>query len=113
MVTRAAAAARAASPFISRPRRSTCCARSASAGRACSPRPKLQRLLWPDTHVSDANLPNLVTEVRAALADDARSPRFVRTSARGGLRVLRRGGPAGPGRPSEYPLVYRLNGPAA
>jgi DNA-binding winged helix-turn-helix (wHTH) protein len=35
--------------------------------------------LWADTHVSDANLPNLVKEVREALADDARNPRYVRT----------------------------------
>jgi DNA-binding winged helix-turn-helix (wHTH) protein len=38
-----------------------------------------QELLWPDVHVSEANLPNLVAEVRAALEDDARCPRFVRT----------------------------------
>lgn len=35
--------------------------------------------LWPATFVHEANLPNLVAEVRAALADDARRPRFVRT----------------------------------
>jgi DNA-binding winged helix-turn-helix (wHTH) protein len=35
--------------------------------------------LWPDTFVSDSNLTSLVTDLRAALADDAREPRFVRT----------------------------------
>jgi DNA-binding winged helix-turn-helix (wHTH) protein len=35
--------------------------------------------LWPGTHVSDGNLPNLMKEVREALADDAREPRYVRT----------------------------------
>jgi DNA-binding winged helix-turn-helix (wHTH) protein len=35
--------------------------------------------LWPDTFVVEANLANLVGEVRAALGDDSRRPRFVRT----------------------------------
>jgi DNA-binding winged helix-turn-helix (wHTH) protein len=39
----------------------------------------LQERLWPDTFVSEANLPILVGEVRAALRDDARKPEFIRT----------------------------------
>jgi len=39
----------------------------------------LQELLWPDTFVVEANLSNIVGEVRAALGDDARRPHFVRT----------------------------------
>jgi DNA-binding winged helix-turn-helix (wHTH) protein len=39
----------------------------------------LQERLWPDTFVVEANLSNLVGEVRAALGDDAHRPRFVRT----------------------------------
>ena len=35
--------------------------------------------LWPDTFVEDANLKNLVKEVRAALGDDPRAPRFIKT----------------------------------
>jgi len=35
--------------------------------------------LWPGTHVTPANLANLVTELRSALGDDAREPRLVRT----------------------------------
>jgi len=35
--------------------------------------------LWEDTFVSDANLPTLVAEIRSALGDDAKHPRFVRT----------------------------------
>lgn len=35
--------------------------------------------LWPGTFVSDTNLPSLVSELREALGDDARRPRFVRT----------------------------------
>jgi DNA-binding winged helix-turn-helix (wHTH) protein len=40
----------------------------------------LQQELWPDTFVAEANLSNLVAEVRAALDDDARTPQFVRTA---------------------------------
>jgi DNA-binding winged helix-turn-helix (wHTH) protein len=39
----------------------------------------LQERLWPSTFVSEANLPILVGEVRAALRDDARKPEFIRT----------------------------------
>jgi DNA-binding winged helix-turn-helix (wHTH) protein len=35
--------------------------------------------LWPRTFVSDSNLTSLVTELRGALGDDARHPRFIRT----------------------------------
>jgi DNA-binding winged helix-turn-helix (wHTH) protein len=35
--------------------------------------------LWPDTYVEEANLKNLVVEVRAALGDDPRAPRFIKT----------------------------------
>lgn len=39
----------------------------------------LHKLLWPTTFVVEANLSNLVGEVRAALGDDPRRPKFVRT----------------------------------
>lgn len=45
---------------------------------------ELQDLLWPDTTVVEANLPNLVAEVRAALGDDPQQPRYVRTVHRYG-----------------------------
>lgn len=35
--------------------------------------------VWPSTFVVEANLANLVAEIRAALGDDPRRPRFVRT----------------------------------
>jgi DNA-binding winged helix-turn-helix (wHTH) protein len=35
--------------------------------------------LCPDTFVDEANLPNLVKELRKALGDDSRQPRFIRT----------------------------------
>ncbi|HYK02872.1 MAG TPA: tetratricopeptide repeat protein [Thermoanaerobaculia bacterium] len=40
--------------------------------------------LWPDTFVSEANLASLIKEIRAAIGDDARAPRFVRTVHRFG-----------------------------
>ena len=39
----------------------------------------LCRALWPDTFVVEANLSNLVGEIRAALGDSAQQPRFIRT----------------------------------
>jgi DNA-binding winged helix-turn-helix (wHTH) protein len=35
--------------------------------------------LWPNTYVSDANLPSLIAELRSLLDDDARESRFIRT----------------------------------
>lgn len=40
----------------------------------------LQERLWPATFVSEGNLAGLIVELRAALADDARDPQFVRTA---------------------------------
>ena len=68
-----------------------------------------QDLLWPDTHVSEANLPNLVAEVRSALEDDARSPRFVRTVHGIGYAFCGEATSTGPVAPAaESPFVYRL-----
>jgi DNA-binding winged helix-turn-helix (wHTH) protein len=41
---------------------------------------ELQQHLWPETFVVEANLSNLVAEIRAALGDDARDPLYIRTS---------------------------------
>lgn len=40
----------------------------------------LQERLWPETYVAEANLSNLVAEVREALDDRPRAPRFIRTA---------------------------------
>ena len=40
---------------------------------------ELQNRLWPDTFVSDANLPSLITQIRQAIGDDARAPRYIAT----------------------------------
>ena len=44
----------------------------------------LREMLWGKTSVVDANLNNLVSEVRAAFDDDPQQPRFVRTVHRVG-----------------------------
>jgi DNA-binding winged helix-turn-helix (wHTH) protein len=45
---------------------------------------ELHRQLWPDTFVSDTNLASLIAEIREALGDNARQPRFIRTAQRVG-----------------------------
>jgi DNA-binding winged helix-turn-helix (wHTH) protein len=45
---------------------------------------ELVERLWPGTFVSDASLYNRVAEVRAALGDTSRAPRFIRTVPRYG-----------------------------
>jgi DNA-binding winged helix-turn-helix (wHTH) protein len=40
--------------------------------------------LWPDTHVTDSNLPVLIHELREVLGDDPHEPRWIRTVARFG-----------------------------
>jgi DNA-binding winged helix-turn-helix (wHTH) protein len=40
---------------------------------------ELRDRLWPNTFVVEANLSNLVGEIRAALGEDSRRPRFIRT----------------------------------
>ena len=45
---------------------------------------ELHDRLWPDAFVSDSSLPRLVAEVRAAIGDDAKAPRLLRTVHRFG-----------------------------
>jgi DNA-binding winged helix-turn-helix (wHTH) protein len=45
---------------------------------------ELHQRLWPDTFVSDTNLASLIAEIREALGDNARQPRFIRTAQRVG-----------------------------
>lgn len=42
-------------------------------------RHRIRDLLWPGTFVAESTLATVVTEVRAALGEDARHPTFVRT----------------------------------
>jgi DNA-binding winged helix-turn-helix (wHTH) protein len=40
---------------------------------------KLLELVWPDTFVTESSLARLAAELRAALGDEAKAPRFLRT----------------------------------
>jgi DNA-binding winged helix-turn-helix (wHTH) protein len=67
--------------------------------------------LWPDTHVSEANLGNLVVELRSALGDDARKPRLIRTLARFGYAFSAKAAVDSGrerGEPGAGDLAYRL-----
>jgi DNA-binding winged helix-turn-helix (wHTH) protein len=52
---------------------------AANRPRALS-KAELKDRLWPATFVSESNLATLIAEIRTALDDDARVPRFVRTA---------------------------------
>jgi DNA-binding winged helix-turn-helix (wHTH) protein len=64
--------------------------------------------LWPGVFVSPANLANLIVELRAALGDNARKPRFVRTVSRFGYAFVAdsAGTPDGAPRPFACRLVW-------
>ena len=53
------------------------------APRAVS-KDEIQRSLWPNTFVTEGNLTNLISEIRAAVGDTSRRPRFIRTVHRFG-----------------------------
>lgn len=40
---------------------------------------QIMELVWPDTFVTEASLARVAAEIRAAIGDDARTPRFLRT----------------------------------
>jgi DNA-binding winged helix-turn-helix (wHTH) protein len=45
-------------------------------------------LIWPDTHIVEANIANLVGEIRSALNDDRRQARYIRTVPRFGYAFI-------------------------
>jgi DNA-binding winged helix-turn-helix (wHTH) protein len=52
------------------------------------PKEQIYRSLWPDTYVEEANLAVHVSELRAALRDDSREPRFIKTAHRYGYGFI-------------------------
>jgi DNA-binding winged helix-turn-helix (wHTH) protein len=68
----------------------------------------LYKRLWPDTFVVDANLSNLVGELRAALGDKSRRPRFVRTVHRFGYAFRDASRPEATAEGAVRPTLYRL-----
>jgi hypothetical protein len=69
---------------------------------------QLHELLWPNVFVSDANLPNLVAELRAGLGDEARNPRVIRTVQRFGYAFCAEAVPvpSEPVRPAAFRLIW-------
>src|SRR5688500_3334243 len=71
-------------------------------------REELFQSVWGDTVVSDAALTACIQELRGALADDARRPRFIETRHRRGYRFAARVNQAAApatARPKPAPLV--------
>jgi DNA-binding winged helix-turn-helix (wHTH) protein len=68
---------------------------------------EIHERLWPDTFVSDANLANLIADLREALGDDAKQPRIIRTVQRFGYAFEADARPAPPV-PSLATSVFRL-----
>lgn len=61
----------------------------AEAGRVVDKR-RLLKDVWADVHVTDASLARAITQVRRALGDDIRAPRFVETVPTRGYRFIGR-----------------------
>jgi DNA-binding winged helix-turn-helix (wHTH) protein len=75
---------------------------------------ELQACLWPATFVHEANLANVVSELRVALGDHARRPLFVSTVHTFGYAFS---GAVTEGEPEKdarevHPFLYRLQGEA-
>jgi DNA-binding winged helix-turn-helix (wHTH) protein len=73
---------------------------------------ELQDRLWPDVEVLEANLGNAAAEIRKALGDDPKSPKFIATVSRRGYRfcasvddLTEPGGPQGH-RPCRWWLTW-------
>jgi DNA-binding winged helix-turn-helix (wHTH) protein len=68
-------------------------------------KPELQDRLWPDVAVVEANLANAAAELRKALGDSPKSPKFIATVSRRGYRfcaeVEELSDPARGGNPSQ------------
>jgi len=69
----------------------------------------LQDRLWPGTFVVEANLSNLIAEIRDALGDEPRSPRFIRTSHGFGYAFFGEVVPAPPSPPETTPPQTMAN----
>src|SRR5260370_15849860 len=52
------------------------------------PKEELNEQLWPETAVSDGALAQCVADIRRALGDEPRNPRFIRTAARLGYQFI-------------------------
>jgi DNA-binding winged helix-turn-helix (wHTH) protein len=73
-------------------------------------RERIRRRLWPAVVVSESTLATVVADLRAALGDDAREPRFLRTVHGVGYAFCGEAAELGPNGPSgsEGATTYRL-----
>lgn len=81
----------------------------AEAGKVVEKR-RLLREVWADVHVTDSSLARAVTQVRRALGDDIRTPRFIETVPTRGYRFigqLANGAAEAPVQPPALPPVRR------
>jgi DNA-binding winged helix-turn-helix (wHTH) protein len=71
---------------------------------------ELFKRLWPDAFVTENNLPTLIGDLRAALGDDAQTPRWIRTVYGYGYAftgdVIDEGGSASGSEPSRWALIH-------
>ena len=51
-------------------------------------RAELMQELWPDVHVTDASITQCISELRRALDDSARTPRYIETRVKYGYRFI-------------------------
>jgi len=61
-----------------------------SSGGRIVEKDELMNRLWPDTFVEESNLTFNIQQLRKALGDNARQPRFIETVARRGYRFIAR-----------------------
>jgi DNA-binding winged helix-turn-helix (wHTH) protein len=69
---------------------------------------RLRAALWPSTHVGATSLHVLVSQVRAALDDQAQEPRWIRTVPRFGYAFCGRATCEGEGMPSSSRPAPRI-----
>jgi DNA-binding winged helix-turn-helix (wHTH) protein len=70
----------------------------------------LLKALWPDSFVAEGSLAQLVTEIRQALGDDARNPKYIRTVFRYGYAFVGEAHeerPRGSSKQSPYFVLWR------
>jgi predicted ATPase/DNA-binding winged helix-turn-helix (wHTH) protein len=74
---------------------------------------ELFRMVWPDTAVTDAALTSCIKELRHALRDDARRPRYIETLHRRGYRFIAAAPAVLPAEPEPAPGAHFLHAAAA
>jgi hypothetical protein len=72
-------------------------------------RDRIRSRLWPDTFVSGSTVATVVAEIRAALGEDSREPRFLRTAHGVGYAFCGQAAEAAPRPvPTNASIAYRL-----